>query len=58
VLVLNGLAAATDGIAQGLNRNEFLLDPVAIVAVVLLLHPVRTEFRRPRTGHQPIAREF
>ncbi len=57
-LVLNGLAAATGGIVQILKTNEFLLDPLAIIAVVLLLlQPVRTEFRRTRTGQQPIAPE-
>ena len=49
-LVLNGLAAAVTVALQLIKRNEFLLDPLAITAVVLLLlRPVRIQFRR----HEP-----
>ncbi len=53
-LVLNALAAAVTIALQLRKRDEFLLDPLAIVAVVLLLYrPVRMQFRGiPTMGHR------
>jgi hypothetical protein len=51
VLVLNGLAAAISCVLQVLKPDEFLLDPAAMTAVVLLLfRSVRTEFRGGQTA--------
>jgi hypothetical protein len=50
VIVLNGLAATISCVLQALKPDEFLLDPAAITAVVLLLlRSVRTEFRGGQT---------
>jgi hypothetical protein len=55
VLVLNGLAALVSGVLQLFKLNEFLLDPVAATAVVLLMLPtVRTEFRVVQKNRKPI----
>jgi hypothetical protein len=52
VLVLNGLAATISCVLQALKPDEFLLDPAAITAVVLLLlRSVRTEFRGGQTAN-------
>jgi uncharacterized protein YjeT (DUF2065 family) len=53
VLVLNGLAAAISCVLQVLKPDEFLLDPAATTAVVLLLfRSVRTEFRGGQTANR------
>ena len=53
VLVLNGLAATISCILQVLKPDEFLLDPAAMTAVVLLLlRSVRTEFRGGQTANK------
>lgn len=50
-LVLDGLAAGTGAILQLFSPHEFLLDPLAAVAVVLLLlRPVRAGFRVSKTS--------
>jgi hypothetical protein len=44
-LILNALAATTSGVIQSLKLNEWLFDPWATTAVVLLLlRPVRQQF--------------
>ena len=46
-LVLNALAAIVSALVQLAAMNQFLFDPLATVAVVLLLvQPVRKYFRR------------
>jgi hypothetical protein len=56
-LVLNGLAAAVTIALQLMKRDEFLLDPLAIVAVALLLYrPVRIQFRGIPTAGDRTAR--
>jgi len=50
-LVLNGLDAAVTAVLQMLKPTEFLLDMLAVTAVVLLLlRPVRTGFRKRQTA--------
>jgi hypothetical protein len=49
-LMLNALAAIVSLLVQLAAMNQFLLDPLATLAVVLLLvHPVRKYFRRSNT---------
>jgi hypothetical protein len=55
-LVLNGLAAMVSVALQLIKHNEFLIDPLAITAVVLLLlRPVRIQFRRSDTAVAGVA---
>lgn len=50
VLVLNGLAATVAGALQVLRLDEFLVDlPATAAVVLLLLRPVRMEFRVGKT---------
>lgn len=45
-MVLNCVAATVTVALQLIKHDEFLLDPLAIIAVaLLLLRPVRAEFR-------------
>ena len=54
-LSLNGLAAMVTGVLQLSRMNEFLFDPLALTAVVLLLLPqVRLEFRKNYAAHKPV----
>jgi hypothetical protein len=54
-LALNGLAATLTGVLQLLKLNEFLFDPLAFAAVVLLLvRQVRLEFRGNHTTDRPV----
>lgn len=56
VLVLNGLAAGVGLILQLFRPHEFLLDPLATAAVVLLLlRPVRAEFRSNKDSAKAVA---
>jgi hypothetical protein len=56
VLALNGLSATVTGVLQVLRLDEFLIDiPAMAVVVLLLLRPVRAEFRRVKTLTKQIA---
>ena len=56
VLVLNGLSATVSGVLQILKLDAFLLDPLAMVAVVLLLlRSVRKEFRGGQAAIKEVA---
>jgi hypothetical protein len=50
-LVLNGLSATASGALQVVRLDKFLLDlPAAAAVVVLLLRPVRMDFRVGKTA--------
>jgi hypothetical protein len=56
VLVLNGLSATVSGVLQILKLDAFLLDPLAMLAVMLLLvRSVRKEFRGGQTTVKEVA---
>jgi hypothetical protein len=59
VLVLNGLSATVSAAVQTLKWDEFLFDPLAMAAVVLLLiRSVRAEFRRDPTELKQVSARF
>jgi hypothetical protein len=56
VLVLNGISATVTGVLQVMRLDKFLIDiPATGVVVLLLLRPVKMEFRRGKTAAKQVA---
>lgn len=56
VLVLNGMTVTVTGVLQVMRLDRFLFDiPATAVVVLLLLRPVKMEFRRGRTAAKQAA---
>jgi uncharacterized protein YjeT (DUF2065 family) len=56
ILVLNGLSATVSGALQVFRPDKFLVDiPATAAVVLLLLRPVRVEFRHVKTAIKQIA---